>query len=139
VLALVAEIAELVGRLSLIQERDAGLRLRRINRIRTIQGTLAIEGSGLTTAQVTAILEGRRVLAPPREIQEARNALAAYDRLSTWKPQRAPDLLQAHGVLMEALMDLPVETLVHAHQDAYSRAIAESTEAASATPSCCSC
>lgn len=106
-LALVAEIAERVGRLFLIQERDAGLRLRRINRIRTIQGTLAIEGSGLTTAQVTAILEGRRGLAPPREIQEARNALAAYDRLSNWKPRRSPDLLQAHGVLMEALMDRP--------------------------------
>jgi hypothetical protein len=73
--ALATEIAEPVGPLSLIQERDAVLRLPRINRIRTIQGTLAIEGGGLTTAQVTAILEGRGVSAPPQEIQEARTSM----------------------------------------------------------------
>ncbi len=90
--ALAADIAEPVGPLSLIQEWDAVLRLRRISRIRTIQGTLAIEGGGLTTAQVTAILEGRGVSAPPQEIQEARIALAAYDRLCTGNPQCVSDL-----------------------------------------------
>lgn len=107
VVGLVAEIAERVGRVSALPESESMLRLRRINRIRAIQGTLAIEGSGLTTSQITAILDGRRVLAPPREIQEARNALAAYDCLSDWTPSREVDLLQAHGRLMEALMDAP--------------------------------
>jgi ribosomal protein L30/L7E len=37
------------------------LRLRRINRIRTIQGTLAIEGNKLTSGQITAVLDGKRV------------------------------------------------------------------------------
>ena len=62
--------------------RDAdALRMRRINRIQTIQGTLAIEGNTLDVAQITAILDGKRVIAPPRQIQEARNAIKAYDVL----------------------------------------------------------
>ena len=81
IVSLVADIAEQVGRLSASHEFDMDLRLRRINRIRTITGSLAIEGNTLTEAQITAILEGRAVLAPPRELQEARNALATYEQL----------------------------------------------------------
>ena len=55
------------------------MRLRRINRIRTIQGSLAIEGNTLSESQVTAVLEGKVVMAPPREVQEVKNALSAYD------------------------------------------------------------
>ena len=72
ILSQVAEIAEQVGRLSAAD--GVALRLRRINRIRTIHGSLAIEGNTLTEAQITAILEGRRVMAPPREILEVHNA-----------------------------------------------------------------
>jgi Fic family protein len=54
---------------------DNNLRLRRINRIRTIQGSLAIEGNTLSEAQITAILEGKRVMAQPKDILEARNAI----------------------------------------------------------------
>ncbi|WP_177420797.1 hypothetical protein [endosymbiont of Lamellibrachia barhami] len=61
-------------------ESAAVLRLRRINRIRTIQGTLAIEGNTLSEAQITAILDGKRVLAQPKEIQEVRNAILAYEQ-----------------------------------------------------------
>lgn len=78
IVTLVAEIAEAVTRLSL--SSGDHLRLRRANRIRTIQGSLAIEGNTLSEAQITAILEGKPVIAPPREIQEVRNALAAYER-----------------------------------------------------------
>ncbi len=55
-----------------------------INRIRTIHGSLAIEGNTLSEAQITAIMEGKRVIAPPREVQEVKNALAAYDRFDSW-------------------------------------------------------
>ena len=71
---LVARISEAVGRLTVIVDQPSPLRLRRINRIRTIRGSLAIEGNTLSEAQVTAILEGKRVIAPPREVQEVRNA-----------------------------------------------------------------
>ena len=79
ILGYIAKICELMGRLSTSDEMAGMLRLRRIHRIRTIQGSLAIEGNTLTEAQITAILEGKRVIAPPREVQEVKNALSAYE------------------------------------------------------------
>lgn len=105
ILNLVAGISEAVGRLTAIAEQASALRLRRINRVRTIQGSLAIEGNTLSEAQITAILEGQRVIAPPREVQEVKNALAAYDRFDTWKPEAEKDLLEAHRILMSGLID----------------------------------
>ncbi|TSA06785.1 MAG: Fic family protein, partial [Deltaproteobacteria bacterium] len=84
ILNLVAKISETVGRLSALTDAAKALRLRRINRIRTIRGSLAIEGNTLSEEQITAILDGKRVIAPPREIQEARNAITAYDRFEQW-------------------------------------------------------
>ncbi|MDZ7665063.1 MAG: Fic family protein [Desulfotignum sp.] len=101
----VAAISEAIGRLTVLTDRTKALRLRRINRIRTIQGSLAIEGNTLSEAQITAIVEGRRVIAPPREVQEVKNALAAYDRFDTWKPEAEKDLLKAHRILMSGLID----------------------------------
>jgi Fic family protein len=101
----VAAISELIGRLTILADRARTLRLRRINRIRTIHGSLAIEGNTLSESQITAILEGRRVIAPPREVQEAKNALAAYDRFQTWKPEKERDLLEVHQILMSGLID----------------------------------
>lgn len=101
----VAEISEAVGRLAVLSSEVRALRLRRINRIRTIHGSLAIEGNTLSEAQITAILEGKRVIAPPREVQEVKNALSAYDRFDTWRPEVEKDLLEAHRVLMSNLID----------------------------------
>lgn len=107
IVSLVAEISEVLGRLSVQPEVPISVRLRRINRIRSIQGSLAIEGNTLSESQITAILEGKRVWAPSREIQEARNALIAYERLGSWTPYKQTDLLAAHGVLMVGLLDNP--------------------------------
>ena len=101
----VAQIAERVGRLAARMEAERDLRLRRINRIRTIRGSLAIEGNTLSEAQITAILDGKRIIAPPREIQEVRNAMAAYDQLTRWQPSLEADLLAAHRTLMAGLAD----------------------------------
>ena len=101
----VAAISEAVGRLTVLTDQARALRLRRINRIRTIHGSLAIEGNSLSEAQITAILEGKHVIAPPREVQEVKNALAAYDRFDTWKPEAEKDLLEAHRILMSGLID----------------------------------
>lgn len=105
ILTLVADIAEQVGQLSAREELSHNLRLRRLNRIRTIQGSLAIEGNTLTEEQITAILDGKRVLAPPRDIQEAQNAIQAYENLQQWQPHKEQDLLAAHSVLMKVLLD----------------------------------
>jgi Fic family protein len=105
IIHLVANISEQMGRLSVASTQAAALRLNRINRIRTIQGSLAIEGNTLSEAQITAILEGKRVIAPPRELQEARNALATYEQLDRWQPEKEKDLLSAHALLMQTLVD----------------------------------
>lgn len=102
IVSLVAEISERLGRLSVLGGRD--LRLRRVNRIRTIRGSLAIEGNTLSEQQVTAILEGKPVIAPRREVQEVQNALAAYEQMVRWQPHRENDLLEAHAVLMRGLV-----------------------------------
>ncbi|WP_295405198.1 Fic family protein [uncultured Thiocystis sp.] len=100
-----AWISEAIGRLTLLTDPVRALRLRRVNRVRTIHSSLAIEGNTLSEAQITAILEGKRVIAPPREIQEVRNALTAYEHFDAWHPEREADLLEAHRILMSGLID----------------------------------
>ncbi|MBF0244708.1 MAG: Fic family protein [Planctomycetes bacterium] len=102
---LVAEISGTVGKLTVLSDASKALRLRLINRIRTIQGSLAIEGNTLSEEQITAILEGKRVIAPPKEVQEVKNALAAYERFGEWDPDSEASLLEAHRVLMSGLID----------------------------------
>ncbi|MGP3592586.1 Fic family protein [Vagococcus sp. WN89Y] len=106
ILSQVVEIGELLGHWAAQTGRASPL-LRKNNRIRTIQASLAIEHNSLTTNQVTALLEGKRVLAPVKDIQEVRNAIKAYERMSSWKSHRASDLLKAHGLLMQGLVDYP--------------------------------
>ncbi|WP_432740884.1 Fic family protein [Methylobacter sp. G7] len=105
IVSLVADISEHIGRLTVQLDQEQQLKLRRINRIRTVTGSLAIEGNTLTEAQVTAILDGKRVIAPPREILEAGNALAAYEQLPNWQGSQQADLLAAHRLLMKGLID----------------------------------
>jgi Fic family protein len=104
ILGQVAEICEMIGRLSLPEDSTRSLRLRRINRIRTIQGSLAIEGNTLDEGQITAILEGKRVIAPPREVQEVKNALSAYEHFQDWDAKKEEHLLEAHRFLMTGLV-----------------------------------
>jgi Fic family protein len=101
----VAAVSGAIGRLTVLTDQARSLRLRRINRIRAIHGSLAIEGNTLSEAHITAILEGKRVIATPREVREAKNALAACDRFDTWKPGVGKDLLEAHRILMSGLID----------------------------------
>lgn len=105
-LNLVVEIGELLGLWAAQAGRKSPL-LRKENRIRTIQASLAIEHNSLTTGQVTAIMEGKRVLAPEKEIQEVRNAIVAYEKMPGWKAWRLQDILSAHRLLMTGLVDFP--------------------------------
>ncbi len=107
ILNLVAQISELIGRYTVLAEENLTPHLRRENRIRTIQASLAIENNTLTLEQVTAVIEGKRVLGHPREIQEVHNAFAAYEAMERWEPTSQEDLLAAHGVLMSVLIDHP--------------------------------
>ena len=102
----VIEIGELMGHWAAMAGRISPL-LRKENRIRTIQASLAIEHNSLTKDQVTALMDGKRILAPAKDIQEVRNAILAYEKMSEWKSEKLSDLLQAHQVLMMGLVDNP--------------------------------
>ena len=100
----VARIAEKVGELKGSGEYSRNLRLRKINRLRSIQSSLAIENNTLTLGQVTDIIEGKRVLGLPHEIQEVKNAYQAYEHLLEYDPFKVKDFLKAHQFLTTQLV-----------------------------------
>ncbi|SFC30624.1 Fic family protein [Pragia fontium] len=100
----VAEISELLGYWS-AKDKLVSPQLRRENRIRTIQASLAIEHNSLSTEQVTAIMDGKQVLGPARDIQEVRNAILAYEQLPYWRSNNVEHFLEAHKLLMQGLVD----------------------------------
>ncbi len=106
ILSRVEQIGEMIGRAETVGVSQ-DMRLRRINRIRTIHGSLAIEGNLLSEEEIATILDGKPVAAPPRDIEEARNAIRAYDQFQQWDPASEPDLLFAHQILMASLLDAP--------------------------------
>ncbi|MGV3663534.1 MAG: Fic family protein [Prosthecobacter sp.] len=81
--------------------------LRRSLQVRTIQASLQIEGNTLTEEQVTAVLEGRPVVAPERDLREVRNAIACYEKMPKWKPGSSKHLLAAHKIMMAGLVERP--------------------------------
>lgn len=101
----VAEIAELIGRLNAAHLLSTNPTLRRANRIRTIHGSLAIEQNTLSLEQVTAVLNGKQVLAPPKDIAEVKNAYEIYEWLEELNPYSVDDLLTAHGIMTRGLME----------------------------------
>lgn len=101
---LVAEIGEHVDRVSVLQEGAINPHLRRENRIRTIHSSLAIENNSLSLDQVTAILDGKRVLGNPNEIKEVQNAYDAYELMLQLDPLSVNDLLKAHKLMMNGLV-----------------------------------
>ncbi len=103
---LLTQIGEAIGRAEAVAQ-PMSLRMRRINRIRAIQGSLAIEGNTLSQDEISTLLDGKPVVAPLREVQEARNAIQVYDQFPQWNPASENDLLTAHRMLMTALLDAP--------------------------------
>ena len=105
VLALVSEIERSIGRAEGVVGSGAEPRLRKPNRVRTIHGSVAIEGNTLSEEQITAILSGKRVVGSRREILEVENANRAYEEARTWRASREEDLLTAHAILMKGLTE----------------------------------
>ncbi|WNJ20007.1 Fic family protein [Pontibacter sp. G13] len=107
ILQLVSEISEKIGAIHATMMDRPSPELRKKNRVRTIKASLAIEGNTLSEAQITAIIDNKRVLGPQTEITEVRNAIEVYDQLPEFDPYSLADFLQAHGTLMNGLMDRP--------------------------------
>lgn len=101
----IAEISAQIERYAIRLEQSDGLRLRKANRVRTIHSSLAIEGNTLSEDEVRDIIDGKNVVAPIRQIQEVKNAIATYNLYKELDPFKVEDLLRAHATMMQALTD----------------------------------
>ena len=100
----VAEISQLVGQVSVDSSLSSNPTLRRTNRINTIYSSLAIEQNTLSIDQVTAVISGKRVIAPPKDIAEVKNAYEIYEHLDELNPYSVDSLLFAHSIMMRDLV-----------------------------------
>lgn len=101
---LVSEIMENLGKLSGVNELEKLPRLRRVSRIKSIHSSLAIENNTLSIEQVTDVINGKKVLAPQKDIDEVHNAFNAYEKLNEINPYSIDDLLKIHGIMMNGLV-----------------------------------
>ena len=101
----IAEIAELVGQVNAVAGLTTNPMLRRTNRVRTIYASLAIEQNTLSLEQVTAVLNGKQVIAPPKDIAEVKNAYEIYEMMDSLNPYSVDDLLNAHAVMTRGLTE----------------------------------
>lgn len=104
IISLIVDIGEQIGSINVLHGSSISPRLRRENRIRTIHSSLAIEHNTLTLEQVTAIIDGKRVLGNPNEIREVKNAYDAYELMLTTDPLSVPELMKAHSLMMDGLI-----------------------------------
>ncbi len=104
ILLVIGQIERLIGRIEGLEQPKPQPHLRKSNRVRTIQGSLAIEGNTLDLDQVTALLEGKRVIGRKEEIQEVLNAIKTYEKLAEFQPHDPKSLLKAHRMIMDGLI-----------------------------------
>lgn len=98
-LELVSDISEKVGKISSHKELESKPHLRRNNRIRSIHSSLKIEANSLSLSEVRDVINGHLVLGDQKEIQEVKNAYAAYEKISEINPSSISDLKRIHGIM----------------------------------------
>ena len=98
-LELVSSISEKVGRITSHKDLEAKPHLRRNNRIRSIHSSLKIEANSLSLDEVRDVINGHIVLGDKKEIQEVKNAYAAYDEISKIDPGSIEELKRIHGIM----------------------------------------
>lgn len=106
IIELISNISEKIGEINSLQNSPQQIRLRKENRIKTIHSSLAIENNSLSIEQITAIIDGKRVLGNPNEIKEVKNSIQAYDLLLSLNPYNEKDLLKAHELMMQDLINI---------------------------------
>ena len=98
-LELVSNISEKVGKISSHRELEAKPHLRKNNRIRSIHSSLKIEANSLSLSEVREVINGHLVLGDRKEIQEVKNAYAAYERIADINPSSISDLKKIHRIM----------------------------------------
>ena len=101
---LISVISEELTRIEYDEKHIITPQLRKVNRIKTIAGTLEIEGNLLGEEKITAILAGKRVMGTALEVCEVEGAIKAYKELENYQHDEIVDLLTAHGYLMNGIL-----------------------------------
>lgn len=105
IIRLIGEISEQVGSImTRLGDNVPSPQLRKKNQIKTIHSSLAIENNTLSLKQITDIIDGKRVLGAPDEIQEVKNAIEAYHLMPELDAFKEKDLLRAHELMMKDLV-----------------------------------
>lgn len=104
-LSYVSSISEKIGRITATSNLATKPHLRRNNKIKSIHSSLKIEANSLTLGQVRDVINGKVVLGEQKEIQEVKNAYAAYERLSKIDPYSIRHLKQFHGIMAKYLVE----------------------------------
>jgi len=104
ILDLYGQITESLGICQSLMLVKPEARLRRQNRIKTIQSSLSIEGNTLNIENVTAIINNQKIIGPEKDILEVKNAINAYEELNKLKSYNENDFLKAHKILMNTLI-----------------------------------
>lgn len=99
------EISEMITEVSAIKKEKQTPVLRKKNRIRSITGSLQIEGNTLSEEEITALIEGKRVLGSVKEIEEVKGAIKAYENIENYDPVSLNDLLYAHKLMMGNILE----------------------------------
>ena len=105
ILSLVAQISEKVGRIAGYTNLDAKPHLRKNNKIKSIHTSLAIEANSLSLEAVRDVINGRTVLGEPKEIQEVKNAYAAYEEIGKFDIYSLEDFKRLHGVMTKYIVE----------------------------------
>ena len=105
-LSLSVSISEKLGRISVTSSLEAKPHLRKNNRIKSIHSSLKIEANSLSLGQVRDVINGRMVLGEQKEIQEVKNAYAAYEHLADINPYSIDELKKMHCVMTKYLVDV---------------------------------
>ena len=104
ILKLSTQISEELTKLQFTGVEKVNPMLRKKNRIKTLAGTLEIEGNFLGEEKITAIIEGKRVLGTVKELAEVQGAIKAYEKLDEFRYSELDDLLLAHKILMDEIL-----------------------------------
>ncbi len=78
--------------------------LRKTSKIKSVNSSCAIEANTLSEDEVVNIINGKYVLAPPKEVKEVLNAYEAYNNIAIYKPYSIKSFLKAHNTLTKDLI-----------------------------------
>lgn len=105
ILAYVSSISEKIGKISATSNLETKPHLRRNNRIKSIHSSLKIEANSLSLAQVRDVINGKLVLGEQKEIQEVKNAYAAYEKINDINPYSIKKLKEFHRIMTKYIVE----------------------------------